>query len=91
MGAMFGNLDHTAELEAPSVRAGRFTQSRGVEVFRYSPSRCKIRTTEYITPMATQTTNARFFDTPSQRHTALVFVVQWFCGVMSSRHGISFR
>ncbi len=25
MGAMFGNLDHTAELEAPSVRAGRFT------------------------------------------------------------------
>ncbi len=26
MGAMFGNLDHTAELEAPSVRAGRFTQ-----------------------------------------------------------------
>ncbi len=25
MGAMPGNLDHTAELEAPSVRAGRFT------------------------------------------------------------------
>ena len=25
MRAMFGNLDHTAELEAPSVRAGRFT------------------------------------------------------------------
>ena len=27
MGAMSGNLDHTAELEAPSVRAGRFTES----------------------------------------------------------------
>ncbi len=26
MGAMFGNLDHTAELEAPSVRAGRFIE-----------------------------------------------------------------
>ena len=29
MGAMFGNLDHTAELEAPSVRAGRFTRGDG--------------------------------------------------------------
>ena len=28
MGAMPGNLDHTAELEVPSVRAGRFTRSR---------------------------------------------------------------
>ena len=26
MGAMPGNLDHTAELEAPSVRAGRFIE-----------------------------------------------------------------
>ena len=25
MGAMLGNLDQTAELEAPSVGAGRFT------------------------------------------------------------------
>ena len=28
MGAMFGNLNHTAELEAPSVRAGKFTKLR---------------------------------------------------------------
>ena len=31
MEAMFGNLDHTAELEAPSVRAGRFTPSTPIE------------------------------------------------------------
>ena len=34
MGAMFGNLDHAAELEAPSVRAGRFT-------LKSSKERCK--------------------------------------------------
>ena len=33
MGAMFGNLDHTAELEAPSVRAGRFTFNRQLAEF----------------------------------------------------------
>ncbi len=30
MGAMFGNLDHAAELEAPSVRAGRFTLTQAL-------------------------------------------------------------
>ena len=28
MGAMSGNLDHRAELEAPSVRAGRFASPK---------------------------------------------------------------
>ena len=32
MGAMFGNLDHTSELEAPSVRAGRFTNYNVISV-----------------------------------------------------------
>ncbi len=40
MGAIFGNLDHTAELETPSVRVGRFTVKHLVDLEGHNKNRC---------------------------------------------------
>ena len=45
MGAMFGNLDHAAELEAPSVRAGRLGVKHAGQVWlEYDSFKCSIST-----------------------------------------------